>query len=110
MLLYKITISCNEFFFLEKPALVRVISPKIHLPANGILHPAAVSNAKSLTWYKDGYAINSKSPLFDVQAYGNLKFKHPSPALSGIYQMFYQNQAGVTVVSQEVNIDSKGTL
>ena len=90
--------------------LLKAVPAKVNLPANGILHPAVFTKAKSLTWYKDGFPINSKSPLFEVQANGNLRIKHPSPAFNGIYQMSYENEAGATVVSQEVNVNRRGTF
>ena len=68
------------------------------------LHPAVYSNTKSFSWYKDGNIIQGKSMLFEVLRNGSLKFKHPSPAFSGMYQMFFKNLAGVAVVSQAVNV------
>ena len=79
------------------------MKPNIELPADGILTPAIYSNVASFAWYKDGEIIKNRSALFEVFANGNLKIKNPSPAFNGIYQMFYENQAGTAVVSQAVN-------
>ena len=79
------------------------MKPTIDLPADGILRPAVYSNIASFAWHKDGEVINNRSALFEVFANGNLKIKNPSPAFNGIYQMFYENQAGTAVVSQAVN-------
>ena len=98
----------ERFSILEKPKLVRTVSAKIVLPADGILYPAVFNNTKSFLWYKDGHVINNSSSSFEVFPNGNLRIKNPSPAFTGIYQMFYENEAGTEVVSQMVNVDSKG--
>ena len=82
----------------------------IDLPADGILHAAVFNNTKPVSWYKDGAVINSKSQLFEVFRNGDIKIKHPSPAFNGIYQMFFENIAGTAVVSQLVNVNSKGMI
>eukprot|EP00112_Aurelia_sp_Birch-Aquarium-sp1_P011508 Seg242.6 transcript_id=Seg242.6/GoldUCD/mRNA.D3Y31 product=Hemicentin-1 protein_id=Seg242.6/GoldUCD/D3Y31 len=92
---------------IERPKVVKPAKSKIDLPANGILYPAVAKNTKSLSWYKDGDIINSKSSLFEILPNGNVRIKYPSPAFSGIYQTFFENQAGVAVFSQTVNVDSK---
>eukprot|EP00794_Sanderia_malayensis_P008884 gene8884-9834_t len=92
---------------IEKPKLVETPNPKIILKNGELLEKASVHGAKSFSWYTNGEEIKT-STYFSFTANGALNVSFPSQAYGGTYQQFFENEAGITVVTQDVVFNTSG--
>eukprot|EP00794_Sanderia_malayensis_P008883 gene8883-9833_t len=93
---------------IEKPKLL-VEPPSIwSLRSNGLVPFGTVQNATYIKWYTNAERISGDSEYYQVLANNSLRIKFFMKTLSGIYQIFYHNTAGV--ISRTVHVNIKNTI
>eukprot|EP00794_Sanderia_malayensis_P009081 gene9081-10050_t len=65
-----------------------------------------VTGFTAIEWYTSGEKITSSTGLFQIDANNNLKILHPNPSIAGMFQIFFINDAGITVTSFQLHVSS----
>eukprot|EP00112_Aurelia_sp_Birch-Aquarium-sp1_P008412 Seg1925.8 transcript_id=Seg1925.8/GoldUCD/mRNA.D3Y31 product=Neogenin protein_id=Seg1925.8/GoldUCD/D3Y31 len=88
---------------IEKPKILEEPPRVIPLGIDGIIPGGRAQNATYVEWYTNAEKLPSESVAYQILQNSSLKVKIWSSSLAGLYQIFYQNEAGL--VSSTIRVD-----